>query len=240
MFKQFNQDDINIEKIEVNASQELTQDSSGINFYKGFITSSIHSFKRNWYTVNSLFYVDGGYRSSYDQEKDLDSECKIGSIASKYYSEKIKPNTFQLTNTSASNSILIKDDGDGNLYDNAIGSSTIIGNLFYEHGIFVMTDTGSRYQYIGSGSNSIDFKGKHHIYEHSYFCEIRAGEMNASLNPTFSSGSNNIILHTDMPTYLTTIGLYNDDNELLAIGKMARPIWNDPEQDLYIEVQFDM
>lgn len=240
MYKQFNSNDITIEKIEVNASQELTENSAGINFFKGYETGSTYTNRSYWHTAYALFYIDSGYQTSFNQEKNLDSECKIGSFASKYYGEQIKPNTFQLTNTSASDSIVIKDDGDGNLYDNALGSSDIKGNIFYEHGTIVMTDTGSRYQYIGNGSNSIRFKGKHHIYEHSYLCEVNAGEMNASLNPTFTSGSENYILNTDMPTYLTTIGLYNDKNELLAVGRLARPLWNDPDQDLFIEIQFDM
>jgi hypothetical protein len=64
--------------------------------------------------------------------------------------------------------------------------------------------------------------------------------MNGTLNPSFVSGSHNTIIHSNMPTYITTIGLYDDENRLLAIGKLARPIYNDPEQSLSIEVQFDM
>ena len=39
--------------------------------------------------------------------------------------------------------------------------------------------------------------------------------------------------------YITTIGLYNDGNELLAIGKLGKPIKNDKELALTFVVRFD-
>ena len=45
--------------------------------------------------------------------------------------------------------------------------------------------------------------------------------------------------HSDFSTYVTTIGLYNDENELLAIGKTAKPIKNDRELSLTFVVRFD-
>ena len=39
-----------------------------------------------------------------------------------------------------------------------------------------------------------------------------------------------ILLHTQsLQPYVTTIGLYNDNNDLLAVGKLSHPIKNDPE-----------
>jgi len=45
--------------------------------------------------------------------------------------------------------------------------------------------------------------------------------------------------HSDFATYVTTIGLYNDKNELLAIGKTAKPIRNDKELAMTFVVRFD-
>ena len=44
---------------------------------------------------------------------------------------------------------------------------------------------------------------------------------------------------SDFATYVTTIGLYNDKNELLAIGKTAKPIRNDKELAMTFVVRFD-
>ena len=48
-----------------------------------------------------------------------------------------------------------------------------------------------------------------------------------------------VATHSDFATYVTNIGLYNDENELLAIGKTAKPIKNDKELALSFVVRFD-
>ena len=45
--------------------------------------------------------------------------------------------------------------------------------------------------------------------------------------------------HSDFATYVTEIGLYNDNNELLAVGKLAKPIKNEKEMALTFVVRFD-
>ena len=45
--------------------------------------------------------------------------------------------------------------------------------------------------------------------------------------------------HSEFATYVSTIGLYNDQDELLAIGKTAKPIKNDKELALTFVVRFD-
>ncbi len=48
------------------------------------------------------------------------------------------------------------------------------------------------------------------------------------------------ISHSEFGTYVTNIGLYNDQNELLAISKLSNPIKNDPELDLSFLIRFDV
>lgn len=47
------------------------------------------------------------------------------------------------------------------------------------------------------------------------------------------------VTHSDWAPYITTIGLYNDFNQLVAIGKLSRPIRNDPELTYNLVVRFD-
>jgi hypothetical protein len=56
-----------------------------------------------------------------------------------------------------------------------------------------------------------------------------------------SSGTKyqNFTTHSEFGTYVTNIGLYNPDNELLAIAKLSNPIKNDPELQLRFVVRFD-
>ena len=48
-----------------------------------------------------------------------------------------------------------------------------------------------------------------------------------------------VATHSDFAPYVTNIGLYNDENELLAAGKPAMPIRNDKEMALAFVVRFD-
>ena len=50
----------------------------------------------------------------------------------------------------------------------------------------------------------------------------------------------NFVTHSQFAPYVTTIGLYNDNNELLVIGRTSSPIKNDPEMDMSFVLRFDV
>ena len=50
----------------------------------------------------------------------------------------------------------------------------------------------------------------------------------------------NFVTHSQFAPYITTIGLYNDLNELLVVGRMSKPIKNDPEMDMSFVLRFDV
>ena len=62
----------------------------------------------------------------------------------------------------------------------------------------------------------------------TYFCRVDQDEFNYSNNPTYVSGSNNEIKNSffvkEPQTYITSVGLYNRQRELIAIGKLKRPL----------------
>jgi hypothetical protein len=64
----------------------------------------------------------------------------------------------------------------------------LIGNIFYKNGHFVLTNTGSNYYNIFSGTGSAGFdlkyRGTHTIFEHEYLISVRPGEFNYSTNPS--------------------------------------------------------
>ena len=74
----------------------------------------------------------------------------------------------------------------------------------------------------------ITFKNNHIIYEQEIRCVIRENEFNYSQNPTLQTGSfgelKEFALNDDFSPYFTTVGLYNDNNELLAVAKLGQPI----------------
>ena len=75
-----------------------------------------------------------------------------------------------------------------------------------------------------------------------YFCRAGSNEFNYSSNPTYLSGSKIRVKNnsTDSPSaYITTIGLYSEDNELLAVAKVSEPLKKDPSNELTLRVRLD-
>jgi len=90
------------------------------------------------------------------------------------------------------------------------------------------------------------------LYEHQYKCVVRENEFGYSLNPSLLSGSQNSqailgqnTVYKDFATgsyfspYITTVGLYDNDQNLLAIGKLSSATKVPTNADLEIQVTFD-
>jgi len=75
------------------------------------------------------------------------------------------------------------------------------------------------------------------------FCRPRSSEYNYSENPSFISGSTGEVLYplfiNSPTTYITTVGLYNDTNELLAVAKLSKPLQKDFTKEALIRVKLD-
>ena len=75
-----------------------------------------------------------------------------------------------------------------------------------------------------------------------YFCRVKHNEFNYSSNPTYLTGSQIRVKNesTDIPiSYITSIGLYSADNELLAVGKFSEPIRKDNNIELTFRARLD-
>ena len=129
----------------------------------------------------------------------------------------------------------------------SIADGEYIGNIFYSHGMAVITksDIAERFANKVLSSGSLSWQGAHTIYEHTYQCKSNQSQLNYSLNPssfnnTLESGSvNSNITGSYFQPYITTVGLYNDVHELIAIGKLAQPIPKSRYNDMTFVVKFD-
>ena len=76
-----------------------------------------------------------------------------------------------------------------------------------------------------------------------YFCRVRSDEYNWSQNPTYYTGTNAELTNTtfiqDPKSYITTVGLYNDNNELLAVAKLSQPLLKSRDREAVIKVRLD-
>ena len=81
------------------------------------------------------------------------------------------------------------------------------------------------------------------ISSQHYFCRVPNKEFNFSSNPTFATGSTgNFTVPTfykNPKTFITQVGLYNDNNELLAIAKLSKPLLKSYAREAIIKVKLD-
>jgi hypothetical protein len=136
----------------------------------------------------------------------------------------------------------LTDDGEGNvLYE-----GNIVGNIYYPHGLITIT-SASNYaieDLITSSFATCSFSSSYKIQETQYKCTIRENEFSFTLNPSVISSSAEgtlygFVTESYFSPYLTTIGLYDEAQNLLAIGKLAQPLPSSPTTDTTILINLD-
>ena len=210
-------------------------------------------------------------------------EVGVISIPSKLFGDYIQPTSLKMTvdfiNNATSYSIVLVDDGEGNL---VIDSTTVnVGNVIYPQGMIIYTnfasyfnegygisfygvgEYGSGFGVLPSASDVINnnitlsFSSSYTIYEAQYKCTLRESEFNATLNPSAQksgsvievSGSyfyqradgtlSNNVTGSYFSPYVTTVGLYDEAQNLLAIGKLAQPLPTSATTDTTILINID-
>ena len=179
----------------------------------------------------------------------LDATASVLSIPEQICGEGIHPKSISLTSTGIAGTI--RDDGSGYLVSS---SGLNIGDVFYSDGLIVVTNTGSAFKTVFNDFQ-LKFQGTHRITENEYRCIITERDFMVPTNPTAMSGSGLDINSLNYPTgsgtlagfvsssdfapYITTIGLYNEEGELLVVGKPGQPIQNSQYYDLEFVLRFD-
>jgi len=187
---------------------------------------------------------------SFPKHFPTSSDAIIGvfTIPSTLFGEFIQPESFSYI---IDGTHTLTDDGEGNL----ISGSEIVGNIIYPHGLVILTgmigETSSSLVdgFVTSSNVTCSFKSSYEILETQYRCVIRENEFNLSLNPSLISGSTPLTGSEhriyDFATgslfapYITTIGLYDDNNNLIAVGKLSQPLESSPTTDTVIYVNLD-
>ena len=94
-----------------------------------------------------------------------------------------------------------------------------------------------------SNASSFAINSQETVTSDFAFVRARNGEFNYSENPSFISGSTGTIVYDafiqNPQTYITTIGLYNDNNELLAVAKLSKPLKKDFSKEALVRVKLD-
>ena len=91
---------------------------------------------------------------------------------------------------------------------------------------------------------TLSFKNEYIVYEQEVRCKVGENDFNITLNPTIStdnSGSlRDFATGSSFSPYVTTVGLYNNRSELLAVAKLAQPIPLSSTTDTVFVVRYDI
>lgn len=91
--------------------------------------------------------------------------------------------------------------------------------------------------------NDVDYNNTTELNSTIYFCRANNTEFNYSANPTYLSASEIVVKGNnplaDPVSYITTVGLYSPDNELLAVAKLSEPLKKSPSNEITLRVRLD-
>ena len=198
---------------------------------------------------------------------ESNSLIAILSIPSRLWGDYIQPNSFKFKITDPTQGVdyTIIDDGNGQI---AYDTGGYLGNIIYTHGIVIFTNcadnaglnegygTGSYGENIYGGGNltsddiinatnvTCSFSSSFDIYETQYKATINEFEYNFSLNPSIISGSTDgtvydFVTGSYFSPYVSTVGLYDNDQNLLAVGKLSQPLPISRTTDTTIFINID-
>ena len=157
----------------------------------------------------------------------------------------------------------------GSLLNGIQNSSRVFGEVYPQHGIIVLgaalLDTSASLGTVRTqadnqnhnrlftaisgaaanlgAANGFQARNEEEIKSTFYFVRAKNAEYNFSNNPTYVSGSEGKIGQTtfigDPKVYITSVGLYNNDNELLAIAKLSKPLLKSFSNEILVKVKLD-
>lgn len=120
-------------------------------------------------------------------------------------------------------------------YDGTSPSSgdTTLNNINNERILGLFTGSDSQFQ----------ARSTEQIHSRTYFCRIPNYKYNYSSNPTFVTGSTGQLKHPTMvgnpSVYITTVGMYDDTNELVAVARLSKPLLKSFEREALIRVRLE-
>lgn len=120
----------------------------------------------------------------------------------------------------------------------------VVGDVIYNQGQIIITDDVAARYYSTYARPIVHWKSNLPIYTYNVHCTVKEAELNFSSNPSTVSGSDKTIrtnlTSSQFRPYVTTIGLYNEANELIAVAKTNRPIPKSENVDMTFVVKLDI
>jgi hypothetical protein len=126
------------------------------------------------------------------------------------------------------------------------GTSTTVNLLPYFAPLGTSTGTAQNnhiklYNSIVAGS-IFQLKSEETVSSRYFFTRVKNSDFNYTTNPSVIDANGNLLYTTlinNPQTYVTTVGMYNDNNELLAVAKLSRPLTKDFTKEALIRIKLD-
>lgn len=125
-------------------------------------------------------------------------------------------------------------------------SSTTVSLLNYFQALSTATGSAQNnhaklYNSIVSGS-SFQLQSEETVSSRYFFTRVKNSDFNYTTNPSIIDANGNLLYTTlinNPQTYVTTVGMYNDNNELLAVAKLSKPLTKDFTKEALIRIKLD-
>ena len=139
-------------------------------------------------------------------------------------------------------SSIFKDLADNGILKNLTGSSQMDGDLRPISQVLTGSAISGNADFLRHRIGNLQFNNTVELNSTIYFCRANHNEFNYSSNPTYLSSSQIRVkqISSDEPiSYITSVGLYSENNELLAVGKLSEPLKKTPANEFTIRTRLD-
>ena len=150
------------------------------------------------------------------------------------------------TNASASYGLFLPDIGTILLNTEALSGSAAQGGINLSSSRVSNADGKNNqylYNHISGSGGSFTLRSEETLTSDFVFVRARNSEFNYTENPSYISGSTGELIYpilVDSPqTYISSVGLYNDNNECVAVAKLSKPLQKDFTKELLLRVKLD-
>lgn len=250
-------------KIEYSGSNQIIFSAAGSTTFKAQITSSVLS--GDWTHVccqksgsNLQIYINGSINSSASFSLLTNTLSPFTASARIDNSDNLYIGGFGTNSFNFKGSVLdeirifneaipleaISSLSKDTLSDGLFLQTNLVGNVFTKQGLAVVSTPDHRWHNIINEFTDISYKSTVTIHELNVVARLDSGDFNMSTNLTLTRDDDSTYLPfvsgSSFSPYITTIGLYNDAGELLAIGKLAQPIKKRDDVDMNFLIRLDL
>ena len=173
-------------------------------------------------------------------------------------------NTTSLTRFVGENKVYYIITGSNGNYCTSCNSGSIYGMMLPDLGVIILDASGSLTPYVSASTLGTSSVSNNHLRLYTsissgsstnfqlqssevvssryFFTRVKNSEFNYTTNPSIIDSNGNLLFNTlinNPQTFITTVGMYNDNNELLAVAKLSKPLVKDFTKEALIRIKLD-